>query len=150
MRPCQRIARSMQHPHPLANGLIDYATFIGSFATACGLRGRVHFVEWSGPNRRMDKSQGRVVLNSTLGIGSAPGQALVFHVGTAIYAMEGLAVNREEMSLDNPIPCHPRWPWRTLSACSKSIPMAEAISPPRRVSTRGLDRSFRRNEKDVE
>lgn len=40
-------------------------------------------------------------MNSTLGIGPAPGQALVFHVGTAIYAMESLAVNREEMPLDD-------------------------------------------------
>ena len=31
--------------HPLDNGLIGYATFIGSLATACGLRGRVHFAE---------------------------------------------------------------------------------------------------------
>ena len=38
----------------------------------------------------MNKSQGRVVLNSTLDIAPAPGQALVFHVGTAIYAMEAL------------------------------------------------------------
>lgn len=40
----------------------------------------------------MDKSQGRVVLNLTIGIDPAPGQALVFHVGTAIYAMEGFAL----------------------------------------------------------
>ena len=57
----------------------------------------------------MDKSQGRVVLNLTIGIDPAPGQALVFHVGTAIYAMESLAVNREEMPLDDrkPLPSCP-------------------------------------------
>ena len=60
----------------------------------------------------MDKSQGRVVLNSTLGIDSAPRQALVLHVGTAIYAMESLAVNREEMPLDDrkPLPSCPGEP----------------------------------------
>lgn len=54
LRACQRLraacntrdtSRYRHLFHPLDNGLIDYATFIGSFATACGLRGRVHFVE---------------------------------------------------------------------------------------------------------
>ena len=81
--------------HPLDNGLIDYATFIDSFAKACGIRERVHFVEGAKANRMMDKSIGVVVLNSTIGITALRLGKPVYCVGTAIYAMEGLAINSE-------------------------------------------------------
>ena len=87
--------------HPLDNGLIDYATFIDSFAKACGIRERVHFVEGAKANRMMDKSIGVVVLNSTIGITALRLGKSVYCVGTAIYAMEGLAVNSEQMPLDD-------------------------------------------------
>ena len=87
--------------HPLDNGLIDYATFIDSFAKACGIRERVHFVEGAKANRMMDKSIGVVVLNSTIGITALRLGKPVYCVGTAIYAMEGLAVNSEQMPLDD-------------------------------------------------
>ena len=87
--------------HPLDNGLIDYATFIDSFATACGIRERVHFVEGAKANRIMDKSIGVVVLNSTIGISALRLGKPVYCVGTAIYAMEGLALNHEQMPLDD-------------------------------------------------
>lgn len=87
--------------HPLDNGLIDYATFIDSFAKACGIRERVHFVEGAKANRMMDKSIGVVVLNSTIGITALRLGKPVYCVGTAIYAMEGLAINSEQMSLDD-------------------------------------------------
>ena len=87
--------------HPLDNGLIDYATFIDSFAKACGIRERVHFVEGAKANRMMDKSIGVVVLNSTIGITALRMGKPVYCVGTAIYAMEGLAINSEQMPLDD-------------------------------------------------
>ncbi len=87
--------------HPLDNGLIDYATFIDSFAKACGIRERVHFVEGAKANRMMDKSIGVVVLNSTIGITALRLGKPVYCVGTAIYAMEGLAINSEQMPLDD-------------------------------------------------
>ena len=87
--------------HPLDNGLIDYATFIDSFATACGIRERVHFVEGAKANRMMDKSQGVVVLNSTIGLSALRQGKPVYCVGTAIYAMEGLALNHDQMPLDD-------------------------------------------------
>ena len=87
--------------HPLDNGLIDYATFIDSFAKACGIRERVHFVEGAKANRMMDKSVGVVVLNSTIGITALRLGKPVYCVGTAIYAMEDLAVNSEQMPLDD-------------------------------------------------
>ena len=87
--------------HPLDNGLIDYATFIDSFAKACGICERVHFVEGAKANRMMDKSIGVVVLNSTIGITALRLGKPVYCVGTAIYAMEGLAINSEQMPLDD-------------------------------------------------
>lgn len=87
--------------HPLDNGLIDYATFIDSFAKACGIRERVHFVEGAKANRMMDKSIGVVVLNSTIGITALRLGKPVYCVGTAIYAMDGLAINSEQMPLDD-------------------------------------------------
>lgn len=35
--------------HPLDNGLINYRRYIRRFSHACGLEGRVHFVESAGP-----------------------------------------------------------------------------------------------------
>lgn len=58
--------------HPLDNGLIDYAGFIASFAAACGISDRVHFIKGGKAHQMMDKSLGVVVLNST---GSSSGQA---------------------------------------------------------------------------
>ena len=87
--------------HPLDNGLIDYATFIDSFATACGIRERVHFVEGAKANRMLDKSQGVVVLNSTIGLSALRQGKPVYCVGTAVYAMEGLALNHNQMPLDD-------------------------------------------------
>ena len=54
--------------HSLDNGLIDYAGFIASFAAACGISDRVHFIEGGKAHQMMDKSLGVVVLNSTIGI----------------------------------------------------------------------------------
>ncbi len=86
--------------HPLDNGLIDYAGFIASFAAACGISDRVHFIEGGKAHQMMDKSLGVVVLNSTMGISALRQGRPVYCVGTSIYAMPGLAVNSAEMPLD--------------------------------------------------
>ena len=86
--------------HPLDNGLIDYAGFIASFAVACGISDRVHFIEGGNAHHMMDKSLGVVVLNSTIGISALRQGKPVYCVGTSIYAMLGLAVNSAEMLLD--------------------------------------------------
>lgn len=87
--------------HPLDNGLIDYAGFIASFATACGISERVHFIEGGKARQMMDKSMGIVVLNSTIGISALRQGKPVYCVGTSIYAMPGLAVCTAEMPLDD-------------------------------------------------
>lgn len=86
--------------HPLDNGLIDYAGFIASFAAACGISDRVHFTEGGKAHLLMERSQGVVVLNSTIGISALRQRKPVYCVGTSIYAMPGLAVNSAEMPLD--------------------------------------------------
>ena len=87
--------------HPLDNGLINYAGFITSFATACGINERVHFIEGGKARQMMDKSVGVVVLNSTMGISALRQGKPVYCVGTSIYAMPGLAVCNAEMPLND-------------------------------------------------
>lgn len=86
--------------HPLDNGLIDYAGFIASFAKACRISDRVHFLEGGKPHQMINKSLGVIVLNSTIGISALQQGKPVYCVGTSIYAMPGLAVNSAEMPLD--------------------------------------------------
>ncbi len=86
--------------HPLDNGLINYASFIASFATACGIRERVHFIEGGKAQQMMRRSVGVVVLNSTIGITALQLGKPVYCVGTSLYAMPGLAVSNAEMQLD--------------------------------------------------
>ncbi len=85
--------------HPLDNGLIHYADFIASFAAACGISDRVHFVEGGKGRQMLEKSAGVVVLNSTMGISALSQGKPVYCVGTSIYAMPGLAVCKTEMPL---------------------------------------------------
>lgn len=87
--------------HPLDNGLIDYATFIDSFSTACGIKDRVHFIEGGKAHKMTKRSLGVVVLNSTLGIMALREGLPVYCVGTAIYSMPGLAADIREMTLDD-------------------------------------------------
>lgn len=98
--------------HPLDNGLINYAHFIQSFARACGIADRVHFVESGNANIMMKKSLGLVLLNSTIGLTALNKNLPVYCLGNSIYAMRGLAVSRNEMPLDDfwthvrpPFPC---------------------------------------------
>ena len=86
--------------HSLDNGLIDYAGFIASFAAACGISDRVHFIEGGKAHQMMDKSLGVVVLNSTIGISALRQAKPVYCVGTSIYAKPGLAVTGAEMPLE--------------------------------------------------
>lgn len=77
--------------HPLDNGLINYRRYIRRFSHACGLEGRVHFVESGRAALMMDRSEGMVVLNSTIGISGLQRGIPVYCVGTSIYAVAGRA-----------------------------------------------------------
>lgn len=87
--------------HPLDNGLINYRRYIQCFSHACGLEGRVHFVETGRAALMMDRSEGMVVLNSTIGISGLQRGLPVYCVGTSIYAVRGLASSQEEQDLDD-------------------------------------------------
>lgn len=49
----------------------------------------------------MDRSEGMVVLNSTIGISGLQRGIPVYCVGTSIYAVRGLASSQEEQDLDD-------------------------------------------------
>ena len=102
--------------HPLDNGLLDYRSFVRSFARACGVEKRVHFLdiglldsfyrdaarlfrvekyihfaEQSETTSMIEKSRGLIVLNSTIGLSALQQGKPVYCVGRSIYAMPGLA-----------------------------------------------------------
>lgn len=87
--------------HPLDNGLINYRRYIQRFSHACGLEDRIHFVESGRAALMMDRSQGMVVLNSTIGISGLQRGLPIYCVGTSIYAVRGLASSQEEQDLDD-------------------------------------------------
>lgn len=86
--------------HPLDNGLIDYRRFIAGFSAACGAATRVHFVETGNARLMLDKSEGVVVLNSTIGLSALRRMLPVYCVGTSVYAMPGLAASPDRQALD--------------------------------------------------
>lgn len=86
--------------HPLDNGLIDYRRFIAGFSAAAGVEDRVHFVETGNARLMLDKSEGVVVLNSTIGLSALRRGRPVYCVGTSVYAMPGLAASPARQALD--------------------------------------------------
>ena len=112
--------------HPLDNGLIDYAGFIASFAAACGIGNRVHFIEGDKAHQMMDKNLGVVVLNSTMGISALRQGKSIYCVSTSIYAMPDLAINNAEMPLDA-FWKHPRGPEEKALADFERVLKAHAL-----------------------
>ncbi|MCQ2444531.1 MAG: capsular biosynthesis protein, partial [Mailhella sp.] len=86
--------------HPLDNGLIRYDRFIRSFSRACGVAGRVFFVESGNGLQMIRDSRAVVLLNSTMGMQSLEQGKPVYCVGRSIYAMDSLAENAKRKSLD--------------------------------------------------
>lgn len=112
--------------HPLDNGLIDYYNFISAFSKACGISERVHFTEGGKALKMMLKSVGVVVLNSTMGITALQHGKSVYCVGTSIYSLPGLAVDKREMSLDA-FWNNPRKPESTILVDFEGVLKAEAL-----------------------
>ena len=130
--------------HPLDNGIIDYAEFVTHFAKACGLADRVYYSEGGKAFQMMDNSLGIVVLNSTMGLQALRRGKPVYCLGEAIYAMRGLAVNKEEMPLDD-YWNHPRKPENTALADLVRVLQAKALingnfytSPGIRMAVEGI------------
>lgn len=93
--------------HPMDNGLINYRQFIKSFAEAIGISERVFFVETGNAKLMMAHAKAMIVLNSTIGMTGLRNGLPVYCVGTSIYAMKGLAVDKKQQYIhefwNNPI-----------------------------------------------
>ncbi len=85
--------------HPLDNGLIDYETFIGSFARELGISERVTFVEDGSTPAMVAGSRGVVLVNSTVGLMALDEGKPVYCLGWSIYCVPGLAHTILEMPL---------------------------------------------------
>lgn len=87
--------------HPLDNGMINYKDFIRNFAFGCGVSERVFFVETGNARLMLEKSNAVVVLNSTIGMSALRKGLPVYCVGTSIYSIPGLAVNKNQQRLED-------------------------------------------------
>lgn len=76
--------------HPLDNGLIDYSEFITSLASQLGITERICFVDGGVAADMCKKSQGVVLVNSSVGLTALTNGCPVFCLGQAIYDIEGL------------------------------------------------------------
>lgn len=85
--------------HPLDNGLINYKVFINSCAKSFNIQDRVFFIEDGDLNLIIEKSKAVVLINSTVGVSALLKSKAVFCLGSAIYALKGLAIDSKEMSL---------------------------------------------------
>lgn len=96
---------------------------MASSAATSGISDRVHFVEGGKAHKRMDRSLGVVVLNSTMEI-SAPRQSKpIYCVDTSVYAMPG---HSAEMSLDA-FWSHPCGPGATTIADFERVLQTHAL-----------------------
>ena len=89
--------------HPLDNGLINLRRYLDNFSRAAGIADRIVYID-GGPGRYiMDNPgcRGVVVVNSTMGLEAMALGLPVYSLGRSPYAMPGLAVTPEEMSLED-------------------------------------------------
>lgn len=87
--------------HPMDNGLINYYQFIKSFSEAIGISKRVFFVETGNVKFMLEHAKAMVVLNSTIGMTGLRNSLPVYCVGTSIYAMPNLAIDKRQQKLDD-------------------------------------------------
>lgn len=97
--------------HPVDNGLINYRRYIKNLALTLGIEERVIAMEEGNGQLLMEKSQGMVLINSTMGLEGLQMGKPVYCLGDAIYAFPGMAVTKVEKTLDvfweNPRPPAP-------------------------------------------
>ena len=87
--------------HPFDNGLINYRRYMRSLGRACGCANRLRFVEAGQVNMIIQGCKAVVLCNSTVGLSALRLNKAVYCLGNAIYAVPGLAVNADQMSLDD-------------------------------------------------
>ena len=83
-------ARLAVKVHPLDNGLIPWGKVLAGAAAACGVEGRVTFLEGGNLNSMLKAARGCVTVNSTTGITALRFDCPVVALGNAIYDVPGL------------------------------------------------------------
>ncbi len=76
--------------HPYDRGYKNYAAIIKKMALVYGLEGRLHYVHDTDLPGLLQKAEGSVLINSTVGISSLYHDTPVKSLGDAIYDIEGL------------------------------------------------------------
>lgn len=87
--------------HPFDNGLINYRRYMRALGEACGCANRLRFVEAGQVDTIIQGCKAVVLCNSTVGLSALRLNKAVYCLGRAIYALPGLAVNAEQMPLDD-------------------------------------------------
>ncbi|MCR4667423.1 MAG: capsular biosynthesis protein [Desulfovibrio sp.] len=123
--------------HPLDNGLINYRRYIRSMGVAAGCASRLRFVEDVKNGPVLDMCQAVVLCNSTLGLSALSHGRAVYCLGSSIYAMEGLAVQSEEMPLAE-FWCNPRPPSATVLHDFLTVLRHDALVPGNFYSPEGI------------
>lgn len=86
--------------HPFDNGLINYRRYMRSLGRALGCSERLRFIEAGQVDPIIRASKAVVLCNSTVGLSALRLEKACYCLGRAIYAMPGLAVNSDQMPLD--------------------------------------------------
>ena len=81
--------------HPLDTGFVDYPQVISQIARECGVAGRVHFIETGDANLLLQRAQGVVLVNSTVGTAAIEIGMRVITLADPIYNLPGLAFQGE-------------------------------------------------------
>ena len=76
--------------HPLDTGFVDYANAIATVAHACGIDGRVHFIETGDANPLLQHAIGVVLVNSTVGTAALEAGRPIKALADPIYNLPGL------------------------------------------------------------
>ena len=76
--------------HPLDNGMIDYRNLIELAALRHGATGRVDYIEGGDLDKILKRTEGVILINSTVGYAALKHNAPLKVMGRAIYDMKGL------------------------------------------------------------
>jgi capsular polysaccharide export protein len=76
--------------HPLDPGLVNWRKVVLRTAQACGIADRVHYVDGGQLDLLLDRAQGVVTINSTVGLTALRMHVPVKPLGTAVYDVPGL------------------------------------------------------------
>ena len=76
--------------HPLDNGILPYGGFIKKLAGKLSIQDRVVYIDGGDATPMIDRTQGVVVVNSTVGLAALMAGKPTLTLGTALYDIDGL------------------------------------------------------------